>query len=160
MSVPVRDLGIPFWPTEVAHDGSLWSADIDSVRRFDGETWTVHATGIHDQLRYSGMAIGPDGAAWTMESRTPTCEAVGSESCWHAEPVSFDKDGSMTRLPPWTDVFDGSVDADQIAVSPDGDVWVIGELSGADGVLLQFDGSVWDVVPGPEGVGDVLGDTP
>jgi hypothetical protein len=130
----------PFWPIEIAPDGSLWSADIESLARFDGETWTEHATGIHDRIRYVGIAIGPDGAVWTMESRIE-----------HAEPVSFDERGSMARLQPWADVFHGSVAESPIAVSPDGDVWVAGELPGADDVLLRFDGNAWDVVPGPEG---------
>ncbi len=68
--------------------------------------------------------------------------------------MRLEDDGSLTTIDDWADVYEGDVAYDELAVSPDGDVWLVGMVRW-DGpkaeVLLRFDGEGWEVIPGPEG---------
>jgi hypothetical protein len=150
------------WPPyrEVAPDSSLWaigwaSDGNDAIFSFDGEGWTVRATTTGDALLFGVLAIGPDGTVWVAASdRDKYCADAASRHCIGTVLMRLEDDGSLTTIDDWAAVFDGDVSADDVAVSPDGDVWLIGLVrwDGPDAeALLRFDGSEWDVIPVPAG---------
>ena len=172
----VGRVGYPYF-MEVAPDGSLWTIDkvapdgsrwsfdgpmgmvsIDSptgIFSFDGERWTVRATTT--DLLYP-LAVGPDGTVWvTVADPDKHCPASGADECWGTTLLRLEDDGSLTTIEDWSDVHDGDASLLGLAVSPDGDVWLVGwggetkdgtEFAGA---LLRFDGEGWEAIPGPEG---------
>ncbi len=157
------------WPPylEVAPDGSLWAFgevsdwgdDIqsgweDGIFSFDGEGWTLRATKTDDTLGFQALAIGPDGTVWVAAmDQDKHCPDIGGGNCIGTTLLRLEDDGSLTTIEDWADIFDGDVAYDEVAVSPDGDVWLIGGGVGfpAAEVLLRFDGEGWEVIPGPEG---------
>jgi len=131
---------------EVAPDGSLWglgevSDDRPGILSFDGEDWTAWATTTD---RLSTLAVGPDGTVWVVAI---PCTDIEDGDCSGTALLRLEDDGSLTTIEDWADVYDGDVSPYQLAVSPDGDVWLIGEGR----VLLRFDGEGWEAIPGPEG---------
>jgi len=135
------------WPPylEVAPDGSLWaiawdSDDRDVILSFDGEGWTTRTTTTDGTPELGSLAVGPDGTVWATDN-------VGMVL------LRLEDDGTLTTSEYWADVYDGVVSPDELAVSPDGDVWLIGMVrwDGPDAeALLRFDGTEWEVNPGPE----------
>ena len=135
---------------EVAPDGSLWAIgdypDNRSIFSFDGEEWTVRATTTADFI--SALAIGPDGTIWVVGvDGHKHCPDIEDRDCSGTVLLRLEGDGSLTTIEDWADVQAGDASPTQLAVSPDGDVW----LAGTRGVLLRFDGEGWEAVPGPEG---------
>jgi hypothetical protein len=152
------------WPPdlEVAPDGSLWAIgdpwDFDNrIFSFDGEGWTERATKTDDSLSFGALAIGPDGTVWVAASdRDKYCSDTDSDECVGTVLMRLEDDGSLTAIEDWADVYDGYVSVGELAVSPAGDVWLEGMVGGrwSTGVeaLLRFDGQVWELVAGPEGL--------
>ena len=145
---------------EVAPDGSLWgigeASDSESgIYSFDGEGWTLRATTNDDEIQSWSLAVGPDGTVWlTAMDRAKHCPDTESGDCFGTVLLRVEADGSVTTVADWAEVYDGDVAADEVAVSPAGDVWLIGMVrwDGPEAeALLRFDGSDWDVIPGPEG---------
>jgi hypothetical protein len=145
---------------EVGPDGTLWALEAweSTVRSFDGELWRQRTAPTGDDLLLEGLAIGPDGAAWLAASdRDKRCADVQSEACSGTALLRVEDDGSMTPMDDWADVHDGEVAWDEVAVSPDGDVWLIAmdrSRSLEAQAMLRFDGSGWELVPGPDGFVD------
>jgi len=158
---------------EVAPDGSLWAIPGGYfILSLDGEGWTVRATqtdasgavgldGRSDgSLNFETLAIGPDGTVWVAASdRDKYCSDHGEDDCVGTVLMRLEDDGSLTDIEGWADVYDGHVSPDELAVSPAGDVWLVGSNLtpgrpwGAEVVaLLRFDGEAWELVPGPEGL--------
>ena len=83
------------------------------------------------------MAVGPDGTVW-----------AASETAL----LRLEDDGSLTTFD-WSDVYGGDARSVELAVTPDGDVWLVGvphyDPQGAE-LLLRFDGEGWTAIPGPE----------
>ena len=130
------------WPPylEVAPDGSMWAASETAIFSFVGEEWKAQATISDGALRFGSLAIGPDGTVWATD--------------WTGMLLlRLEDDGTLAPVETWADAYSGVVSPDELAVSPDGDVWLVGMVRG-DGpdaeVLLRFDGSEWEVIPGPE----------
>ena len=134
---------LPRWPPylEVAPDGSLWSIgavpgdrDLTGIFSADGEGWTMRTASNN----IGALAIGPDGTVWVVPGTVL---------------MRLEDDGSLTAVADWADVYEGYVSPYEVAVSPDGDVWLIG--TGRDDpaveALLRFDGEGWDAIPGPAG---------
>ena len=143
---------------EAAPDGSLWAlgedADwSDSIFSFDGEGWTERATTTDDTLLFRALTIGPDGTVWVAASdRDQSCRDTAD--CIGTVLLRLEDDGSLTAIEDWVDVYDRDVSPDEVAVSPDGDVWLIGQgrsYPHGGEVLLRFDGERWEAIPGPEG---------
>ncbi len=148
------------WPPylEAAPDGSLWALGkdpdwSDRIFSFDGEGWTERATTTDDTLLFRALTIGPDGTAWVAASdRDQYCPI--SADCLGTVLIRLEDDGSLTAIEDWADVYDRDVSPDEVAVSPDGDVWLIGQgrsYPHGGEVLLRFDGEGWEAIPGPEG---------
>jgi len=174
---------------EVAPDGSLWgvgqvSDDRRGIFSFDGEGWTVRATTTDS---FSVLAVGPDGTVWVLDAdKDKHCPDIEDDDCSGTVLLRLEDDGSLTTIEDWGDVyvvptFDDQVSFDpgdastsQLAVSPGGDVWLVGTqpvdpdrpdlLLRFDGegwtqrvysqrpvLLLRFDGEGWEAIPGPEG---------
>ncbi|MGD8487348.1 MAG: hypothetical protein PVH07_11995 [Chloroflexota bacterium] len=145
---------------EVAPDGSLWSLgpvadDRSGISSFDGDRWTVRAT-TTDGL--SALAVGPDGTVWVVaEDHNKHCSDVEDDACYGTVLLRLEDDGSLTTIEDWADVHDGEAAWHHLAVSPDGDVWLVGAQrvtavsEGKAEVLLRFDGEGWEAIPGPEG---------
>jgi hypothetical protein len=138
---------------DVGPDGSLWSIanTSDYIQSFDGQTWTKRTGPTGDDLLLGTLAIGPDGTVWVAASdRDKYCPDTDSADCIGTILLRVEDDGTMTTIDDWADVYA----YDELAVSPDGDVWLIG-MERWDGpeaeALLRFDGEEWEVVPGPEG---------
>jgi hypothetical protein len=136
---------------EVAPDGSLWAIDWDwdfsrgGIFSFDGEGWTVRAT-TTDPLY--ALAVGPDRTVWVLaEDDDKRCPDTEDDDCSGTVLLRLEDDGSLTTIEDWSDVFDGDAALDQLAVSPDGDVWLVGTPRSH---LLRFDGEGWDAIPSPE----------
>ena len=136
---------------EVAPDGSLWAIDRDwdfsrgGIFSFDGEGWTVRAT-TTDPLY--ALAVGPDRTVWVLaEDDDKRCPDTEDDDCSGTVLLRLEDDGSLTTIEDWSDVFDGDAALDQLAVSPDGDVWLVGTPRSH---LLRFDGEGWDAIPSPE----------
>ncbi len=104
----------------VAPDGSLWAigiggvpddrSDVDEssgIFSFDGEGWTLRATTTGDP---HALAVGPDGTVW-VNSGTAL--------------LRLEDDGSLTTFD-WSDVYGGDAHRLELAVTPDGDVWLVG----------------------------------
>jgi len=151
------------WPPylEVAPDGSLWAIGEvwvmnDGIFSFDGEGWTERATKTDDSLLLGALAIGPDGKVWEAASdRDKYCSDTESADCIGTVLIRLEDDGSRTAIKDWADVYDGYVSPDELAVSPAGDVWLVGMVrwdGPAAEALLRFDGKAWELVPGPEGL--------
>ena len=107
------------WPPylEVAPDGSLWrigeASDLgDSIFSFDGDGWTLRAT-TTGALRLGSLAVGPDGEVWATDRTGMTLLRLAD-------------DGTLTTVDDWAEVYSGVVSPDELAVSPAGDVWLIG----------------------------------
>lgn len=140
------------WPPyrEVAPDGSLWglgavSDDRGVIFSSDGEGWTVRAT-TTDELRT--LAVGPNGTVWVTEADwDESCPDIEGGACPGTALMRLEDDGSLTTIEDWSDVYDGDAYPYEVAVSPDGDVWLIGDGH----MLLRFDGEGWAAIPGPEG---------
>ncbi len=150
------------WPPykELAPDGSLWAfGDVsdfsDGIFSFDGEGWTERATTTGEDLLLGALAIGPDGTVWVAASdRDKYCPDTKSADCIGTVLLRLEDDGSLTVIDDWGDLYAGDVAYDELAVSPDGDVWLIGMVrwDGPEAeALLRFDGEGWEVIPGPEG---------
>ncbi len=148
------------WPPylEAAPDGSLWALGkdpdwSDSIFSFDGEGWTERATTTDDTLLFRALTIGPDGTVWVAASdRDQSCPDTAD--CIGTVLLRLEEDGSLTAIEDWADVYDRDVSPDEVAVSPDGDVWLIGQgrsYPHGGEVLLRFDGERWEAIPGPEG---------
>jgi sugar lactone lactonase YvrE len=133
---------VAIWPPypEVAPDGSLWATSETAIYSFDGEEWAVQATTSDGALRFGSLAIGHDGTVWVMD--------------WTGMVLlRLEEDGTLAPIEAGADVYSGLVSPDEIAVSPDGDVWLVGMVRGTAPdaeALLRFDGSEWEVIPGPE----------
>jgi hypothetical protein len=147
------------WPPfmEVAPDGSLWTTgeildDHMGIFWFDGHEWTLRAT-TTDLL--PALALGPDGTVWvTATDENKYCPDIEGGECPGTFLMRLEDDGSLTTIEDWADVHDGDASPYELAVSPDGDAWLIGEgRSGGQEAeaLLRFDGSEWGVLPLPEG---------
>ncbi len=148
---------------DVGPDGSLWSIahtwsianTSDYIQSFDGQTWIKRTGPTGDDLLLGSLAIGPDGTVWVAASdRDKYCPDTDSADCIGTVLLRVEDDGTMTAIDGWADVYEGDVAYDELAVSPDGDVWLIGMVrwDGPEAeVLLRFDGEEWEVVPGPEG---------
>ena len=144
-----------WWPyRDVGPDGSLWAIALDHVQSFDGQTWSKRTGPTGDDLLLGSLAIGPDGTIWVAASdRDRYCPNTDSADCSGTVLLRVEDDGTMTTMDGWADGYEGDVAFDELAVSPDGDVWLIG-MERWDGpeaeALLRFDGSEWEVIPGPE----------
>ena len=143
---------------EVAPDGSLWGIGEvsdwnDGIYSFDGEGWTLRATTTDDDLW--ALALGPDGTAWLAAmDRDKHCPDTDDSDCIGTVLLRVEDDGSVATVDDWADVYDGDVAWDELAVSPDGDVWLVGMVrwDGPDAkALLRFDGREWEAIPGPDG---------
>ena len=132
---------VTVWPLrrEVAPDGSLWGIGdtpddrTDGIFSFDGEGRTLRATTTGDP---HALAVGPDGTVW----------AASQTALFRLE-----DDGSLTTFD-WSDVYGGDARWLELAVTPDGDVWLVGSRSDAPTggeLLLRFDGEGWARIPGP-----------
>jgi hypothetical protein len=148
--------GFPHY-REVAPDGSLWaigevSDEPRGIYSFDGEGWTVRATPTDD---LHALAVGPDGTVWVAGGDADKyCPDIEADECWGSVLLRLEDDGSLTTIEDWADVYDGDVNTSQLAVSPDGDVWLVGTQRGfgqRPDMLLRFDGEGWEAIPGPEG---------
>ena len=74
--------------------------------------------------------------------------------CLDTSLVRLEDDGSLTTIEGWAGVYDGHAYPAPLVVSPEGDVWLIGDTTTGDwraDVLLRFDGTDWEVFPLPEG---------
>ena len=150
------------WPPykELAPDGSLWAfgevVDFnDAIFSFDGEGWTERATKTDDTLHFGALAVGPDGTVWVAASdQDKYCPDTESADCNGTDLLRLEDDGSLTVIDDWGVLYAGDVAYDELAVSPDGDVWLVGMVrwDGPEAeALLRFDGKGWEVIPGPEG---------
>jgi hypothetical protein len=141
---------------EVAPDGSLWaigevSDDHRGIFSFDDEGWTLRATTM---VVPHALAIGPDGTVWVAGiDGDKHCPDIEDDGCAGTVLFRLEDDGSPTTIEDWSDVYDGDAHWLQLAVSPDGDVWLIGESDDPQvaGAVLRFDGEGWEAIPGPEG---------
>ena len=141
---------------EVGPDGSLWTIGEEGIYRFDGQAWAAwmdwHDVGLWDDVTPGGLAIGPDGTAWGVGSARDERCLVTPQVCPFTVLIRIDTDGSTTTVHDWHDAYAGQVAWDELAVSPDGDVWLIGMVD-SDGpeaeALLRYDGE-WEVIPGPD----------
>ena len=141
---------------EVAPDGTLWAIDGSrSIFSFDGEVWTERSEPTGDDFLLGALAIGPEGTVWVAASdRDKYCPDTEDADCIGTVLVRLENDGSLTTIEDWADAYEGDVAYDELAVSPDGDIWLIGMVrwDGPEAeVLLRFDGEEWEVIPGPEG---------
>ena len=88
--------------------------------------------------------------------RDKYCPDTEDADCIGTVLVRLEDDGSLTTIDDWADVYEGGVAYDELAVSPDGDVWLIG-MERWDGpeaeALLRFDGNEWELIPVPRGSG-------
>ncbi len=144
---------------EVAPDGSLWGIgdawDAESgIYSFAGDGWRLRAT-TEDDLLSLALAVGPDGTVWlTAIDLDRHCPDAEGGACVATVLLRVEDDGSVTTVADWAEAYDGDVAWDEVGVSPDGDVWLIG-MARWDGpeaeALLRFDGEEWEVIPGPEG---------
>jgi len=143
------------WPyLDVGPDGSLWAIAPEYIQSFDGEMWTERSERTGDDLLLGSLAIGPDGTVWVAASDRDKYCSQNLADCIGTDLMRLEDDGSLTTIDDWADVYEGDVAYDELAVSPDGDVWLIGMVrwSGPEAeALLRFDGSEWEVIPGPEG---------
>ena len=148
------------WPPflEDAPDGSLWTTGeiLDShmgIYAFDGQEWTLRASATE---LLPALAVGPDGTVWvTATVEDEYCPELEARKCPSTSLLRLEDDGSLTTIDDWSGVYDGEASAYQLAVSPDGDVWLAGQ--GRSGgpeaeALLRFDGSEWAAIPLPEGL--------
>ena len=142
---------------EVAPDGSLWAIgdvpdDRSGIFSFDGEGWTVRATTTDD---FSALAVGPDGTVWVAAiDRDKYCPDIEAGDCSGIVLLRLEDDGSLTTIEDWSDVYDGDAVVYQLAVSPDGDVWLVGTSARARGpsaVALRWRGM--GSHPGSRGMG-------
>jgi hypothetical protein len=142
---------------EVAPDGSLWglggvSGGLEGLFSFDGEGWTVRATTTDGGL--TALAVGSDGTVWVAAiDRDKYCPDIEDGDCSGIALLRLEDDGSLRTIEDWSDVYDHDASAVQLAVSSDGDVWLVGRPRGyiqRAEVLLRFDGEGWEAIPGPE----------
>ncbi len=140
----------------VATDGTVWTAALDGISRFDGVTWSVVATpqGLAPE-GLPGISTTPDGAVWVSSDFAG--RYAGGEWTVVVDARSVDE------LGPFIDV----------AMSGDGTVWTIeGDHMGMleDGELVLVDehfqptddvrfGGMLDLVIGPGGKLHVTGST-
>ena len=153
-SVPAS--GPPY--LEVAPDGSLWAIGEDpdgatassrSMAR-DGQNGRPRPTTRSCSGRWPSAPTGRSG--WRRA--TGTSPAPTRADCTGTVLLRLEDDGSLTAIEDWADVYDGDVSPDEVAVSPDGDVWLIGQgrsYPHGGEALLRFDGEGWEAIPGPEG---------
>lgn len=149
----------------VATDGTVWAAGGTWVARLDGTAWTDLTTGVFTDRpsRVGDLTTGPDGSVWVAAGPDALIRIDGEEATTHrvpgqwsnTEPWSFsiavDSDGTvwastmlfgaLTFNGEWGH-FDGDdgLPSDvigNIAVAPDGSVWV-----GGEGVYGDPDGDV------------------
>jgi hypothetical protein len=157
---PVFEFPSPLsrWPPylEVAPDGSLWGigavpGNREGIFSFDAEGWTMRA--IANDFA-AALAIGSDGTAWVVGNNASLdCPDVQGD-CSHTVLMRLEDDGSLTAVEDWADVYAGDVSAYEVAVSPDGDVWLIGagrDDPAVEAALLRFDGEGWEAIAGPAG---------
>ncbi len=140
---------------EVGPDGSLWTIGEKGIYRFAGQAWAEWMD-WHDMGHApAGLAIGPDGTAWAVrDDRDLRCLEWPPQDCPFTVLIQVDADGSTTTVDDWDHAYAGQVASDELAVSPDGDVWLIGmvDSDGPDAeALLRYDGNEWEVIPGPDG---------
>ena len=149
----------PEHAVEVTSDGTLWRVDTaGSIDSFDGHTWAEHTPAINsdDQWNMSTLKVGPDGTIWALavEGSLACSDPIRAE-CRHTVLISLSDDRPPTTTRGWSDIYEGPVAADALAVSPDGEVWLMGvrgtETSGDVQVLLSYDGQEWQVVEVPGG---------
>ncbi|MFQ5947541.1 MAG: hypothetical protein ACE5KX_01600 [Acidimicrobiia bacterium] len=101
------------------HDGTAWLAGSCGLLRYDGQTWQ-HETDIPDLGGLVDLAVAPDGTVWLGSAAAPL----------------YEYDGEATIAHP--------VEAERVAVTPDGIVWGEGEEPySADSHLLRYDGAEW-----------------
>ncbi len=152
-TIPVPDdFGWPY--LDVGPDGSLWAIAPEYIQSFDGEMWTERSERTGDDLLLGSLAIGPDGTVWVAASDRDKYCPQNLADCFGTDLMRLEDDGSLTTIDDWADVYEGDVAYDELAVSPDGDVWLIGMVrwDGPEAeALLRFDGDAWEVIPGPEG---------
>jgi len=157
-------LDIPDDPTElvspirIAPDGAVWVIagfpdERMGIFSLGGQVWTERATTTE---LLEELVIGPDGTVWvTRMNEGKYCPLIteGGE-CAGGFLVRLEEDGSLTSIEGWADVHDGDAYPYPLAVSPDGDVWLIGVGRPGDPeaeALLRFDGTEWEAFPLPEG---------
>ena len=149
----------PDHAVEVASDGTLWRVDTaGAISSFDGHTWTEHTPAINsdDHWNQSTLEVGPDGTIWSLAmDGYLECTDPAFAECRHTILISLHDDRPPTTTQGWSEIYDGVVAADALAVSPDGEVWLMGvrgtPTSGDVQVLLSYDGREWQVVEVPGG---------
>ena len=150
----------PEYAVDVTSDGTLWRVDsAGSIGSFDGHTWTEHTPAINsdDQWNQSTLEVGLDGTIWSLAmDGYLECSDPARAECKRTVLISLDDDRPPTTTRGWSEIYDGPVAADALAVSPDGEVWLMGvrgtQTSGEVQVLLRHDGQEWQVVEVPDGL--------
>jgi hypothetical protein len=142
----------PLGSMVVAADGSVWLTDdgTERIRSFDGATWAEYGSGAQDGREWLDLSTGPDGTVWAVALDTGC--STDPTLCY--VPVRIDADGAITDVPVGDDILDQPLWVDDLAVAPDGDVWmtVLAEPGGWDvATLLRYDGTAWEAVAPPEG---------
>ena len=144
----------PVLSMAVAADGSVWLIDLDSdsIRSFDGATWAEHGSRAQDGRVWRDLSTAPDGTVWTtaLETECPT----DLKPCNERVLVRIDADGAITDVAVGPDIIDQPLWIDDLAVAPDGDVWmtVLVQHGGWDvATLLRYDGAAWEAVAPPQG---------
>ncbi len=75
----------------------------------------------------TALAVGPDGTVWVVvEDEDKYCPDIEGGDCPGTVLMRLEDDGSLTTIEDWADVYDGDAAWYQLAVSPDGDVWLVG----------------------------------
>ena len=149
----------PEYAVDVTSDGTLWRVDTaGSIGSFDGHTWTERAPAINsdDRWNMSTLKVGPDGTIWALAMKGgPGCSNPIRDECRHTALISLSDDLPPTTTRGWSDIYKEPVASDALAVSPDGEVWLMGvrgtETSGDVQALLSYDGQDWHVVEVPGG---------
>ncbi len=138
----------------VAPDGTLWVARFEGyclrswVDKFDGETWTDFTAddGVVQGCLFS-LSVAPDSSLWLVyEEVVWAAKSSRGEIISHGV-IHFDSEN-------WTQYsaedHPALAQAGEVAVSPDGCVWVTTRENG----VLQFDGETWTQFTTEDGLVD------
>lgn len=140
------DTPFPVYFLVAANADVLWVRSENGLASFDGDSWTEYTAedGV-PQSYVNSAAFGPDGSLWVIALGLDVAESIDDPAQRIEDPTVARFDGQEWHS--WRAFSDDGMDWGQIAVGPDGSVWIGSTAArwgdGEPGGIWKLDGDAW-----------------
>jgi hypothetical protein len=140
------DTPFPVYFLVAANADALWVRGENGLARFDGRSWTEYTVDEGAPYsRISSAVFGADGSLWVIAIGMDVAESIDAPVQRIEDPTVATFDGQQWRR--WSALSDEGMELGQIAVGPDGAVWIGSTAArwgdGEPGGIWRLDGDAW-----------------